>query len=69
MHGPSSQSTLKRYVNNIHVHYMTQKCADEFDMKGTNSRYQHDAFFDTWCYEESVFKKWMYDIKPNHYKL
>ena len=48
---------------------MTKKCADEFEIQGTNNRYKHDAFFYTWCYEDSVFNKWMYDIKKNHYKL
>ena len=48
---------------------MIQNCADEFDIEGTNSIYQHDDFFDTWCYEESVFMKWTYDIKLDHYKL
>ena len=48
---------------------MTKKCADEFEIQGTNSRYKHDAFFDTWCYEDSVFNKWMYDIKAHHYKI
>ena len=48
---------------------MTKNCADDFEIQGTSSRYPHDSFFDTWCYEDSVFNKWMYIIKNDHYKL
>ena len=48
---------------------MTKKCAHEFELQGTNNRYKHDAFFDTWCYDDSVFHKWIYTIKNEHYKV
>ena len=66
-HGINSQSTFKRYVNNKNVHYMTKTCTHKFDLQGTNNRYKHDALFDTWCYDDSVFQKWMYTIKKEYY--
>ena len=45
---------------------MTEKCANEFEVQGTNNRYKHDTFFDTWCYDDYAFQKWMYTIKQEH---
>ena len=68
-HLPSSQSTLKRYVHNEHVHYMTEKCAEAFNTKKPDSIYMNDAFFDTWCYDISIFKNWLYYIKADSFKI
>ena len=69
LHAPSSQSTLKRYVHNKHVHYMTEKCAEAFNTKQPHSIYMHDAFFDTWCYDISIFNNWLYHIKTDSLSL
>ena len=65
-HGINSQSTCKRYVKNEKVHYTTKTCAQEFELQGKNNIYKHDAFFYTWCYDDSLFQKWMYTIKKEH---
>ena len=65
LHAPSSQSTLKRYVNNKHVHYMTEKCAEAFNRKLPHRIYTHDAFFDTWCYDKSILNDWLYHINTD----
>ena len=48
---------------------MTVTCADEFELQGTNNRYKHDAFFDTYCDDDSAFKIWMYTIKDEYFKV
>ena len=62
-HAPSDQHTLKRYVRNNKVHYMTEKCAEIFNTKQSDRRYMHDAFFDTWCYDISINQNWLYHIE------
>ena len=47
---------------------MTAICAEAFNIEGTNTIYQHDEFFDTWCYDELVFNYWMYYIKQDNFK-
>ena len=68
-HSIIAQSTYKLFVTNEKNHYMTEKFADKFVVKGINNRYKHDTFFDTWCYDYSAFQNWMYTIKEDDFKV
>ena len=38
IHVINSQPTYTHYVKNEKVHYMTETCADNFELQGTNNR-------------------------------
>ena len=48
---------------------MTQTCLDKFLDEEINHGYKHDAFFDTYCDDNSVSKNWIYTIKDEDFNV
>ena len=48
---------------------MSEKCANTFLDQDIDKNYKNDAFFDTWCYDESTLKSSMYTIKEDDVKI
>ena len=48
---------------------MTERFTEDFLAEEINNGYKHDAFFDTYCDDDSAFKNWIYTIKDKYFHV